>query len=465
MKTVRALSMKKVLLLSLGLSAAAIVGCDSSSSSGTPGATNPVDGGVASKCVAPTGAPVVHNAQITADETWAATSPHVIRGSVGIGKGAKVTIEPCAQVRMAADAVLIVSGPTTPQTASLVAEADAEHPISFSAEDASKPWGNVEVREGGSMSLAYVTLEGGGSGNGPFSDAILRIFGDQYKPPQALVKAQHVTIKNSANYGVFLGNHGTFTADSADLTVTGSKTYPIATWASSLDNLPNGSFTGNGTDEVVIRGGGGYEAVTTSLTMKNLGVPYHVGTAQTSAPVIVVSAGPSGGPLVTLTIEAGTHLEFAAGGSLQVEPATNDFPATGALVAVGTEADPIVFTSASKTKAPGDWVGLWFGLLPAAQNHLDHVHVDYAGGTTGTQSFSCNDPQRDEAAVLILGEPQGVFITNSKITNSKRHGIDRGWRGAALDFMGSSSFDAVAGCKQTYPKDDNGACPPSPPCP
>lgn len=58
-------------------------------------------------------------------------------------------------------------------------------------------------------------------------------------------------------------------------------------------------------------------------------------------------------------------------------------------------------------------------------------------------------------------EPTGP---GTRIVKSATNGIDRGWRGGAIDFLADNTFD-VAGCKQTYPKDTNGACPDPVPCP
>ncbi|MBL8915472.1 MAG: right-handed parallel beta-helix repeat-containing protein [Archangium sp.] len=418
------------------------------------------------RCAAPTGAPVEHNgSRIVADETWAASSIHLVSGTIGIGTGATVTIEPCAQVRMKVDSSIIVSGVATPNTGTLIAEGDADRPITFVPDNDAAPWSVIEVRGGGSLRLAHVTIRGGGAGNGPFSDASLRIYGDQNAPPQELARVRNVTITDSKNYGVFLGQHGTFTSDSTNLTVTNSAKAPIMTWASSLGNLPTGgTFTGNNPDEIGIRGGGGAENVATNTTMKNLGVPYRVGTAQSNNAVFNVSSGVAG-TVATLTIEAGTTIKFERGATMQLEPSTGTNASTAALVAVGTASAPIVFTSAEAAPAAGNWVGLWFGQTPSALNRIDYATVEFAGGTTGTQGFSCNMPGRDEAAILILGEPASGFVTNTTIRSSARHGIDRGWRGAVIDFMATNTFENVAGCKQTYPHDTNNGCPMNPPCP
>ena len=54
--------------------------------------------------------------------------------------------------------------------------------------------------------------------------------------------------------------------------------------------------------------------------------------------------------------------------------------ARGALVAIGTADQPIVFTSdRGAASAAGDWLGLGFSSLVDAQSVLQHVRVEFAG--------------------------------------------------------------------------------------
>jgi hypothetical protein len=143
-------------------------------------------------------------------------------------------------------------------------------------------------------------------------------------------------------------------------------------------------------------------------------------------------------------------------------------PATGALVAVGTAASPIVFTSAEAQPAAGDWLGITFGQVPDASDRIDFARVEYAGGASSSGSDSCPSTafNTSDAAIRIFGPPASAFVTNTTINASKAHGIDRGYRSdTKLDFLPTNTFQAIALCKQTYPKDANGACPADVPCP
>jgi hypothetical protein len=72
-----------------------------------------------------------------------------------------------------------------------------------------------------------------------------------------------------------------------------------------------------------------------------------------------------------LTIEPGVTLRFQAGVGLRVEQ--------GALSALGTVFDPIVFTSAEASPAPGDWSGLYLG-PDAGASELTHIWITYGEG-------------------------------------------------------------------------------------
>ncbi|RIH74336.1 hypothetical protein Mterra_04088 [Calidithermus terrae] len=73
----------------------------------------------------------------------------------------------------------------------------------------------------------------------------------------------------------------------------------------------------------------------------------------------------------TLTLAPGVKLVFSDKGNLTVEE-------TGALRAVGTAAEPVVFTG--KEAVPGYWAGIWFFDSTSRANKLEHVDIGYAGG-------------------------------------------------------------------------------------
>lgn len=231
----------------------------------------------------------------------------------------------------------------------------------------------------------------------------------------------------------------------------------------TVGTLPDGQYTGNRTDEILIvpepvNSAGGLQE---DATWRDLGVPYRLGNSRTHQ--LRVGAG-NGHPLATLTLEPGVELRFTEGSSLRMEHGTGDFPATGALVAVGTADKPIVFTSAAEAPSAGDWMGLWYGGVPSNRNRLEHVRIEYAGGDCSCALLTCNDITDFEGAVIVTNLPPTAFIENTHIVHSAGHGIVRGWDGDDLDLASSSTFEAIAGCAQTLPRFSDGCGEPKPRC-
>jgi parallel beta-helix repeat protein len=104
-----------------------------------------------------------------------------------------------------------------------------------------------------------------------------------------------------------------------------------------------------------------------------------------------------------LTIEPGVTVLMGAGNSIFVE---------GALVAAGTEADKITFTSASGTPSPGDWGSIEFRNTANAGSEVDHLIVEYGAGGERT------------GMIFYTTGAFGVNISNSLFRNSAVHGIN-----------------------------------------
>jgi hypothetical protein len=109
-----------------------------------------------------------------------------------------------------------------------------------------------------------------------------------------------------------------------------------------------------------------------------------------------------------LTIERGARLRFKPGAGLVVR--------RGGLVAMGTEKEPVVFTSANAVPAKGDWDGIRFENNVAAGTALDRVVIEYAGkaGAYG------------KGAITFWGDspPGRVAITNSVLRNNGQRGVE-----------------------------------------
>jgi hypothetical protein len=420
------------------------------------------DGGTVVTCPKPTGGPTQHGASVQ-DETWTADkSPHVIPYDLTI-RGT-LTIEPCAEVLIAEAKSIDITA-----TGKVVAEGLAGKSIHIGASDSAKPFAQIRAGGGGTIRLAYALIDGGGDPLNSIHDITGTIYAqgvDQYQPSQPTVFVDHVTIAGSKSNGLYLADGAGFAPGSQELTVTGAAQYPVSLWTRAVGTVPSGKYVGNAVDEIMLPGSSGASAVQEDTTMHDWGVPYRVGNSLSDGNLVIERQAPSSPGLATLTIEAGVTVRMKKGGVVLVQRFVGSSPAQGALVVNGTAARPVVFTSAEATPAAGDWYGIWFGMVPAPNDKIDYARVEYAGGLSSSGSDACNAPGSNDAAIRIFGLPSSAFVTNTTIANSAGHGIDRGWRNDLKpDFLATNTFTSVAKCKESYPKNTNGGCPATVPCP
>lgn len=431
---------------------------------GGPPADGGGDGGVLPSCPStPTTGPTNHEGTITGTETWTADkSPHIVPADLTIV--GTLTIERCAEVLVGAAKTITVGA-----TGKLLAEGDAGRPIKIRASDATKPFAQLRALNGGTLRMAYVDLENGGDPQNGVIDVFSTIQAqgsDQNAPAQPTVFVDNVTIKGSRSNGLHLADGAGFAPGSQNLTVTGSANFAMSISPRAAGTIPSGKYTGNKLDEIVLPGGGGANAVQEDTTLRDRGVPYRIGNSLTQGYLVVENLKP-GGTFSTLTIDPGVTLRFKQGAELVVETFSGTGAAHGALVAVGTPAKPIIFTSAAAVPAAGDWIGISFNMTPASTNKVQHARVEYAGGLTSKGSETCNaTPSIPDAAIKIGGVPSSQFVTNTTIMHSAAHGIDRGWRDDnKQDFAATNVFTSVTACNQTHPKNTDGSCPDPVPCP
>lgn len=415
-------------------------------------------GGAVVSCAAPTKEPTIHDSVIESDETWSADSVHVVEQWVTIRNDATLTIEPCATVEIAEGKGLSIAYPTSPNTGHIVAEGDAERPIRFKGKDGAR-WGHVLFAPGATATIAHATFENGGGDD--TTGATFVIHGDQTFPTKRDVFVDTVTIRDSLGVGVFIDRLAGFAEGSKDLTITESgdatNPYPMYVDEHAITTLPRGTYTGNEIDAIFVDPDFHLEE---DSTMKNLGVPYVVGTFPADSLVV---GGGADAPLVTLTVEPGVRVEFHPGAALEIEHLTGDFAASGVLIAEGTAEEPIVFTSAAETPAAGDWQGLAYGGIARPENSLKHVRIEYTGADCGCIFLSCSDIDQFEGAVIFSQQPPRAFIEDTVIAHASSHGVVLGYQGSLVDFKPGITFEDMGGCQQTLPVD--GPCPnPKPAC-
>lgn len=109
----------------------------------------------------------------------------------------------------------------------------------------------------------------------------------------------------------------------------------------------------------------------------------------------------------TFTVEEGVKISFETDAYLWVD--------YGKMVVKGTDAQPVTFTSANKSPAPGDWVGIGFREKTMSGTSLDHLIIEYAG------SKSSNG----DGGIHLESMRQGgrISLTNSTIRSSAQFGL------------------------------------------
>ena len=438
------------------------------------------------RCPAVTGAGTEHQGTISADETWtAAASPHIVTFNISV-QNATLTLEPCAVVQIRKGYTITV-GATSGAQAALVAHGESVpvpggapviRGITVERADAAMPWGSLRAFPTGRIDFEHVHLSGGADpdtaqnlggtiiGAGPG--------GNTGTTPN--VRLVDVTIEDSAGFGVNLITRSVFSADSANLTITGAgmmpgastvARYPISVDGPAVSTIPTGTYTGNAID--AIRVANAASLLDANILFPSRGVPLQIESSFSMSPQTSVAAG----GLSTLTIEAGVTIKFqpaAAGNiwSLGLGASNGALPANifpVRLIAQGTAAQPIVFTSSAATPAAGDWTGIeWHG-GPATGNVLSHVRIEYAGGDSGTVGFGCGAADNDAALIIRNWRPDDVFITDTTISDSAAGGIVSGWQADANgpSLVGTNTFTNVAGCRVARWRDGNGSCPSPPP--
>jgi hypothetical protein len=432
-------------------------------------APSPDGGAPAIDCPAPTSGPTKHQGDVQGEEHWTAEgSPHVIEYDVNVRNGAKLVIEPCAEVQIAEGKHIRVAYPGTPGTGSLVADGLPTKPITIRGLDGAR-WASIYVHAPGTASLKHVTLEGGGGGSFEHN-ATIDALGDSAMPADAILAIDNVTIRKSLGTGVWMQRGATFMEGSKELTITESggaeSPYPIEIEEHAMDRLPTGSYTGNLKDEILLRSTGNGIAgsgLVVDATLRDRGVPYHVGTSKTDNFTI---GGAADEATATMTIEPGVVMKFEPGIAFRIQTFTSDKPANAVLRAIGTPDKPIVFTSAADAPKPGDWRGLWFGGVPMAANELDHVRIEYTGADCSCTLNTCSNITEHEGAVIFTQQPPSAFITNTVFKDGAGHGITHGFDGTLVNFRPTNTFENIAGCPQTLPRSPAaGSCPePKPAC-
>ena len=279
-----------------------------------------------------------HGGVINTDQSWCvANNPHIMTGTVTVANGATLTIEPGVEVRTSgADTSLVVSG-------TLDAQGTSTDGILFTTNNiipAGGQWRQIVFNPSSSGNmLDYVTIEYGG-----FFRPMVDVRTDD-------LTVSNTIIRNSADIGMQL-NDASPTISTTTFTDNSGRALDLT--GASFPTLNELSATGNDFNGVSVNG-------TTITEDYTWGQGMNVYLIRSSVEVAND---------VTLDVLPGTTVGFIG------EDTT--ITVDGTLDAQGTSSEPIRFTSAQSTPAPGLWRKIVFNSL-STDNVLDHVTIEYGG--------------------------------------------------------------------------------------
>ncbi len=336
------------------------------------------------------GIPMLHeNLTLSEPTLWqAANSPHTIRGQLII-HNTVLTIEPGTIIRMEPGARIVVRG----DMGAIIAEGTPDKGIIFTSAAANPvpgDWEHIDIN-GTSVvsSFSYCLIEYGGKNT---SRGMLNISNGR-------VRVHHSILAHSFNAEVKIDNDRGFEGFSNNtlISVNGDAIFMRGRLAHSLEG--GNAFT-------VPQGGGirlsGMAAnridITQSMSLQAQPAPYIV-----EDPIRIQDNA-------VLTIEAGAVLRFLSDKELIV-----GYMSPGGLVAVGTEAQKVVFTSANAMPQKGDWGSIRFTEHAMPGSLMEYCVISFAGSSVSFKGNITVDP-------CGAGNP---VIRHCEIHDSKHFGVYR----------------------------------------
>ncbi|MCF6364227.1 MAG: hypothetical protein L3J88_12975 [Gammaproteobacteria bacterium] len=327
----------------------------------------------------------VCNGEITARnidvDTTLSESCYKVPNGISVNSPAKLTIDPGVRLEFAAGTDLVVN-----QGASLYAVGTVAEEIIFTALDAMPGyWRGIRFNRSNSLDnqLDYVAVEYGVTNIG--------IESAQYDPSRLGVK--NTTLRYASDLGMNIDDSRVLLEAFENNTMT-LNDRPVRLPAETVWMLGNDSrYSGNIDDRIHVFD----ENVVTEQTWQKLDVPYYM---YRSSPF-------SYGIDAALTLEAGVSLIFNSNARLSVNE-------SGSLKAIGTAAEPILFTGL--VEMPGYWRGIRFFRSNSLDNQLDYVTVEYGVTNIGIESAQY-DPSRlgVKNTTLRYASNLGMNIDDSRV--------------------------------------------------
>lgn len=318
---------------------------------------------------------IIINEEITSPTTWESSKVYVIESGVWVNSN--LTIEPGTQIKFKSGAWLSFGAN---ENVTLTANGTEDDPIiftSYASAPSAGAWQGIWIESNvlSNSSMTYCEIRYAGMDNYPAISLDAKITFNNC----TIIYAKKDGIYSSEGFVSFNGNIieevGTNAIDIASTVV-----HTLGT---------NNSITCNSGYGINVREAWLDDA--TAVTWKKQTVPYYF----------------PGGIWVdkSLTIEAGTTLKFHANGWISFGASNN-----ATLIAVGTETNPIVFTSASTSPAPGAWEGIFFEEGTSSNSIMKNCIVEFGG--------------KNDYSNIYLSFVNGLTIENCIIRNSSNYGVE-----------------------------------------
>ncbi len=397
---------------------------------------------------------------VTTTQTWRNQGVPfiVITSDMTVSNSAVLTLEAGLELRFSTGLGLVVGlAGQGAGSGTLSAVGTAAAPVTFtSAQPTRAPgdWKGVRFANtafNDAAILDYVVVEYGGSGTSAANihldnvvspaRAVIRRSTARYSSGQGIrlqgtqvgefdYVIDHVAMTNNAAYG-FLQDTALGIVTLTGNTIQNNGSYPIKVRADIVGRLSGNTYGGNNPNAIEVLGQG----LVTTQTWRTEGVPYVI----TGADVTVQSGA-------VLTMNPGVETRFANGLGLTV--GVQVVGGTGGLVAIGTAADPIIFTSNQASPVPGAWKGLDLVNAPiAASTQLDHIIVEYGGGgSSGADIRINNNSLTVQHAAIRHSSAHGIRLTgsvdftiqNSDVSQNAGYGIRQEGTNGLLAITGST---------------------------
>ncbi len=349
---------------------------------------------------------------ITESVTWESGKVYIIEGTVRVGTTEKVviTIEPGAIIRFNEDAILDLAYSDNTY-ASIIALGTENQPIIFEANGTSN-WGHISFYDGAvDCTFEYCVFKDGGS-NDYYGSILIE---------ETEVSFTHCTFAKSSSSAIILKEGGAFSEFSQN-EFKDIANYPISIYPEAIHSIGENNEYESGL--VISVAGENFDKAGDYLWKKQ-SAPYKI-----EGTIRIGSENTSG---VNITVEAGTIFQFNS--ETYIDFAYWDDTYT-TFIAVGTENDPIIFTSASPNKEAGDWKSLNF-YDGAIDCEFDFCVFEYGGGN-------------DYHGMIYLHEAM-VSITNSTIAHSASYGIMAHENGEFFNFHRNTFHDNALYPISLYP--------------